>query len=31
VILPLRWFICLLGWRSFHFVPCFPFFWLCFS
>ncbi len=23
----LRWFFCLLGCRSFHFVPCFPPFW----
>jgi hypothetical protein len=21
---PLRWFFCLLGHGSFHFVPCFP-------
>ncbi len=24
VVCPLRWFICLLGHESFHFVPCFP-------
>ncbi len=30
VVRPLRWFFCLLGHESFHFVPCIPpfFFWV---
>ncbi len=27
MVCPSRWFICLLGCGSFHFVPCFPFGW----
>ncbi len=28
VVRPLRWFFCLLGHESFHFVPCIPPFFL---